>query len=90
MTTEHRDSERPDTGPSNPVWRLHSAKQQIVECSVHQTMSKLYAVTVTIGSEILLDESYPDSAGAMRRAMQVRNRLIESGGWVASKRADLS
>lgn len=64
-----------------PVWRLHGTTRTPVECSVRQTPSTLYMVTVMRGSETFLDESYPDAASAMRRATQIREGLIKSGGW---------
>jgi hypothetical protein len=84
MTIEHRHSTRPDRGPANPVWRLQGATKKLVECSVRPTASKLYVVTVALGSETLLDETYPDLPSAMSRAIHIQDRLLKSGVWTAS------
>ena len=60
-------------------------RAKLVECLVRQTMSKLYTVIVVTGGETLLDEIYPDSVSALRRATQVRDRLIESGDWTVAR-----
>ena len=38
-------------------------------------------MTVIIGQETFLSETYPDEASARNRAMQVRDRLLDSGDW---------
>ena len=84
MTTERRAAaQESDAASVSHVWRLRRAAEKLVECSVRQTVSKLYTVTVVIGSEACLDEIYPDSVSAMRRAIDIRERLLKSGGWTA-------
>ena len=67
----------------NTVWRLRGSADKVVECSLDETISKAHAVTVVLGRETFLRETYPDEASAMTRAMQVRERLLKSGGWTA-------
>lgn len=70
---------RPDM--TRTVWRLHSPNGKIVECSVEPTALKVHALTIVLSSEPILYECYPDAATAMRRAVHVRDRLLESRGW---------
>ena len=63
------------------VWRLSGSTDKVVECCVDQTASKAHAITVVLGPEMFLHETYPDEASAVRRAMQVRDRLLKGGGW---------
>jgi hypothetical protein len=64
------------------VWRLRGSTDRVVEGFVEQTASKVHAVSVVLGQETFLHEVYPDEAGAMRRAAQVRKRLLKGGGWI--------
>jgi hypothetical protein len=68
---------------SELAWRLRSSKNTVVECRIRPTVSKLYTLNVVMGSETVLDEIYPDAASALRRAAQVRDRLMGSGEWAA-------
>lgn len=72
---------RLDSVLTRPVWRLHSPNDKVVECSVEPTASKVHELTIVLDSEAILNECYPDAASAMRRAMHVRDRLLESRGW---------
>lgn len=69
-----------------PVWRLKGLTERLVECFVKPTPHRLHAVRIVFGSETFLDEYYPDIASAMRRATQVRDRLLKSGGWTPAGR----
>lgn len=61
------------------VWRLHRSSGNILECCVDRTPSKAHTVTVVLGHETFLRESYPDEPSALDRAMQVREGLLKSG-----------
>lgn len=50
--------------------RLRGSTSRIVECRVIRTASMAYSVTVVVGSETFLHETYPDEASANSRAMQ--------------------
>ncbi len=67
------------------AWRLHGSTRTEVECTIQQTVSQVYVVTVVSGAEIFLDEVYPDWTTAMARAVQVRDRLIQTGDWVMAR-----
>ena len=69
----------------DPVWRLHRpATGTDVECRIGQSVSKTFIVTVVSGSEVFLDEVYPDATSARSRALQVRDRLLASGDWTSA------
>jgi len=55
-----------------------------VECRIEQRVSKTFIVTVVSGSEVFLDEVYPDATSARSRALQVRDRLLASGDWTSA------
>ena len=78
-----------DPIPAEPVWRLHGTTAKYVECRVRQTALRLYAVTVMRGSETLLSECYPDTPSAMKRATDIRDRLL-GNGWSASATGTMS
>ena len=71
----------PATAVYQLAWRLLGSKNTIVECTIRQTVSLLYVVTVASGSETFVDEVYPDLSSAMSRALQVRDRLLNTGDW---------
>lgn len=74
-----------------PVWQLKGLTEKLVECFVKPASPKLHAVRVVLGSETFLHECYPDAASAMRRATQIRDRLLKSGSWaVAGKATELT
>lgn len=75
---------------THTVWRLRGSTDKIVECCIVQRISKAYAVTVVLGPETFLDESYPDAPSASRRAMEIRDRLLASGGWTTVAEAAVS
>ena len=64
------------------MWRLHGASDKLLECRLWNTPLTGCSLTVVIGSDNLLRESYPDSTSAMRRAMQIQEGLLKSGGWI--------
>jgi hypothetical protein len=66
---------------SHCAWRLNGSTRTEVECTIQQTVSKVFVLTVVSGSDVFLDEVYPDWPSAMTRALQVRDRLIQSGNW---------
>jgi hypothetical protein len=66
---------------SHSAWRLHGSTRTEVECTIQQTISKVFVVTVVSGADVFLDEIYPDWPSAMTRALQVRDRLVQSGNW---------
>ena len=70
-----------DIDTNGNAWQLRGSKSTLVECRIRQTPSKLYAMTVVSGVETFLNEMYPDSTSAMRRALQVRDQLLRSGNW---------
>ena len=63
------------------VWRLYSPNDKVVECAVEPTASKAHELTIVLDSEPILNECFRDAASAIKRAMQVRDRLLESRGW---------
>ena len=65
----------------NTLWRLRGSTEKILECCMAPTAATVHAVTVVFGSETFLNECYPDAASATRRGMQIRDGLLESGGW---------
>jgi hypothetical protein len=67
--------------PNEAAWRLAGSTAKVVECFVQPTASTLHEVSVMFGGEMLLTESYPDSASAMTRATQLREGLLKSGTW---------
>ena len=67
------------------AWRLHGSTRTEVECTIQQTVSRVFVVTVVSGSDVFLDEVYPDWRSAMTRALQVRDRLIQSGTWTIAR-----
>src|SRR5688572_27306566 len=89
MTFDPRHPPRPDPVPAKPVWTLHGATAQSVECCVRPTALRLYAVTVMRGAETFLSECYPDTPSAMKRATEIRDRLLSSG-WSDSAKAVMS
>lgn len=72
--------------PVKPVWQLKGLTERLVECFVKPTPHRLHAVRVIFGSETFLNECYPDTASAMHRATQIRDRLLKSGTWVPAGR----
>ena len=70
------------------VWQLQGTTNKVVECHVDLTASKAHAVTVVLGPETFLHETYPDATSAMQRAMQVRDRLLKGGGWTIAAGAN--
>lgn len=66
------------------AWRLHGATRKTVECSLEQTTSRTHTVKVTFGESTFLYETYPDASTAARRAKQIRDGLLERGGWTAA------
>lgn len=65
----------------NVLWRLRGSADTVIECSVNRTPSKSHAITVVLGHETFLTETYPDETSARSRATQVRDGLLKSGGW---------
>ena len=65
----------------NTLWRLRGSTDQVVECSVDRTVSKLHAITVVLHRETVLSECYPDETSARTRALQVLDGLLKHGGW---------
>lgn len=66
------------------IWRLEGSSQGVVECYIDQTPSKSYAVTVVLGTETFLRETFPDKPGAEKRALFVRDGLLKNGPWTAA------
>ena len=64
------------------MWRLHDASDKLLECRLWDTPLTGCSLTVVIGSDNLLRESYPDPTSAMRRAMQIQEGLLKSGDWI--------
>jgi hypothetical protein len=73
--------------PIEAAWRLAGSTAKVVECFVQPTASTLHQVSVVFGGEMLLTESYPDSASAMTRATQLREGLLNSGTWTVAPEA---
>jgi hypothetical protein len=67
--------------PNEAAWRLAGSTAKVVECFVQPTASTLHEVSVRFGGEMLLVESYPDSASALTRATELRDGLLKSGTW---------
>lgn len=63
------------------VWRLRGSTDKIVAGILGRTTSRAHVVTVVLGADTFLYETYPDAASAMGRAMQVRDALLKSGVW---------
>jgi hypothetical protein len=80
-------SERPTN--LRVVWRLRLPSTQTeVEGRIEHTVSKTFIVTVVSGSEVFLDEVYPDSSSAMSRALQVRDSLLAGDDWTSVSEED--
>ena len=65
------------------VWQLRGSRDKVIECHVEPAVWTAHALTVLLGKETFLYEAYPDEASALGRAMQVRERLLQGGGWTA-------
>ena len=63
------------------LWQLRGSTNKVIECHVDRTAFGLHAITVVLGQEALLSETYPDETSARSRAMQVRYWLLKSGTW---------
>lgn len=68
-----------DTTPKH-FWRVYAKPRKLVECSVTLPVEGLCTVTVVVGPETILMERYPDFESAMRRATEIRERLLQNGG----------
>ena len=66
---------------ASTVWRLRGPTDKVLECCVDRTASKALALTVVLGRETFLQETYPDESSALSRATQVREGLLRGGGW---------
>ena len=86
--TDARHPSLPHRAPPILFWRLYGVTAKAVECTVIATAPKLYTVTVVFGSETVLHECFPDVNSATTRALQVRERLLESGHWTLHAAAD--
>ena len=76
-----RRSNEVSTEMPNTLWRLRGSTDKVIECCVDLTPSKSHALTVILGRETFLDETYPDESSARTRALQVRDGLLKRGGW---------
>ena len=54
---------------------------QVLECRVERTLSNVHSLTVVLGHETFLQETYGDRSRALSRAKQVRDRLLSGNGW---------
>ena len=68
---------------SKTVWRLNGLTDKVLDCCLTRTPSKGHVIVVLMGRETFLDETYPDEASAMVRAMQIREGLLKGGKWTA-------
>ena len=68
------------------VWRLRGSTDKVLECCVACTPSNGHALTVVLGHETFLQETDPDETSALSRATQVRDNLLEGGGWTVVSR----
>lgn len=66
---------------SKTIWRLRESLNNVVECCIDETQSKSHTLTVRLGPETFLHETYPDEAGATKRAIQLRDWLLKNGAW---------
>ena len=82
MPPHAQSRQRFDNAQTVSVWRLQSTPGKLLECRIWDTPSAGFSLSVVIGSDNLLRESYPDATSAMRRAMQIQENLLKSGGWV--------
>ena len=73
---------------SKTIWRLREPSNNVVECCIDETQSKSHTLTVRLGPETLLDETYPDEAGATKRAMHLREWLLKNGAWTDATGAE--
>ena len=71
----------------NTVWRLRGSTDQVLECSVTRTPSRAHALTVVLRRQTFLQETYPDEPSALSRARQMRDGLLEGGGWTVVSHA---
>jgi hypothetical protein len=67
----------------NTLWQLRGTTERVIECRVDRTPSKSHLLTVILGRETCLNETYPDESSARIRALQVRDGLLKSGAWIA-------
>ena len=63
------------------VWQLRGSTDKVLECRVDRSAWKGHAVTLVLGHETFLHETYPDESSAISRAKQVCERLIQGGSW---------
>ena len=70
---------------STTVWRLNGTTNKVIDCCVTQTPSSAHAVVVSLGRETILNETYPDEASTIRRAIQIREGLLKGGGWTIAE-----
>ena len=69
------------------AWRLRGSTGKLVECCVELTRSRSHIITVVLGSETFLRETYPDTLSANTRSMQIRDKLVNSGRWTITSEA---
>ena len=74
----------------NTVWRLRGSTDKVLECCVARTASKAHTVTVVLGHETFLRETYPDETSALSRARQVQKGLLKGGRWTVLSHAAVS
>jgi hypothetical protein len=61
------------------AWKLLGTTERSVECSVIETASRAWRLTVTFGPETMLSEIHPTENEANVRAQQLRDNLITRG-----------
>ena len=71
----------------NTVWQLRGLTDKVLECHVNRTPTKAHALTVVLGHETFLHETYPDESSALSRARQVCERLVNGGSWTVVSRS---
>jgi hypothetical protein len=69
----------PPSALPNPFWVLQGSAARQLTCRVAQTPSQVWIVTLTLGHETMLSESYPDADGAIKRAIGLKDGLIDKG-----------
>ncbi len=69
----------PPSALPNPFWVLQGSAARELTCRVAQTPAQLWIVTLNLGHETMLSESYPDAGGAIKRATSLKEGLIDKG-----------
>ena len=70
-------------GGGEALWVLRGTTERTLWCSVSEAPSELWLVTVSYGSETMLQESYPTVDSARLRATGLRD-VLTGNGWRAA------